>query len=36
MMVLRFRDAMPGARQALAATALRALRIARHPPKSRR
>ena len=27
MMVLRFRDAMPGARQALAATALRGLRI---------
>jgi Xaa-Pro aminopeptidase len=31
MMVLRFRDAMPGARQALAATALRALRIRKTP-----
>ena len=31
MMVLRFRDAMPGARQALAATALRGLRIRKTP-----
>ncbi len=31
MMVLRFRDAMPGARQALAASALRALRIRKTP-----
>src|SRR6266567_1416251 len=31
LMVLRFRDAMPGARQALAATALRALRIRKTP-----
>ena len=31
MMVLRFRDAMPGARQALAAGALRALRIRKTP-----
>jgi Xaa-Pro aminopeptidase len=31
MMVLRFRDAMPGARQALAAAALRALRIRKTP-----
>jgi Xaa-Pro aminopeptidase len=31
MMVLRFRDAMPGARQALAGTALRALRIRKTP-----
>jgi Xaa-Pro aminopeptidase len=31
MMVLRFRDAMPGARQGLAATALRALRIRKSP-----
>jgi Xaa-Pro aminopeptidase len=31
MMVLRFRDAMPGARQALAARALRALRIRKTP-----
>jgi len=31
MMVLRFRDAIPGARQALAATALRALRIRKTP-----
>jgi Xaa-Pro aminopeptidase len=31
MMVLRFRDAMPGARQGLAATALRALRIRKTP-----
>jgi Xaa-Pro aminopeptidase len=31
MMVLRFRDAMPGARQDLAATALRALRIRKTP-----
>src|SRR5499425_3948686 len=31
MMVLRFRDAMPGARQARAATALRALRIRKTP-----
>jgi Xaa-Pro aminopeptidase len=31
MMVLRFRDAMPGARQALAARALRALRIRNTP-----
>jgi len=31
MMVLRFRDAMPGARQALAAAALRGLRIRKTP-----
>ena len=31
MMVLRFRDAMPGARQALASSALRALRIRKTP-----
>src|SRR6516165_11017757 len=31
MMVLRFRDAIPGARQALATTALRALRIRKTP-----
>jgi len=31
MMVLRFRDAMPGASQALAATALRALRVRKTP-----
>jgi Xaa-Pro aminopeptidase len=31
MMVLRFRDAMPGARQALAGSALRALRIRKTP-----
>src|SRR5262250_1288922 len=31
MMVLRFRDAMPGARQTLAASALRALRIRKTP-----
>src|SRR5690349_1694764 len=31
VMVLRFRDAMPGARQALAATALRGLRIRKTP-----
>src|ERR1700719_4012766 len=31
MMVLRFRDAMPGARQALAAAALRDLRIRKTP-----
>ena len=31
MMVLRFRDAMPGARQALAGAALRALRIRKTP-----
>jgi Xaa-Pro aminopeptidase len=31
MMVLRFRDAMPGARQGLAGTALRALRIRKTP-----
>ena len=31
LMVLRFRDAMPGARQALAATALRGLRIRKTP-----
>ena len=31
MMVLRFRDAMPGARQSLAATALRELRIRKTP-----
>src|SRR5215471_13798625 len=31
MMVLRFRDAMPGARQGLAAAALRALRIRKTP-----
>ena len=36
MMVLRFRDAMPGARQALAAAALRGCGSARHRPKSRR